>query len=354
MNASFAAAGLDEAVPFALPLTHRFRGIDMRVGMLLRVGDNWGEWAPFPEYDDVIATRWLRGGLEAARGEWPQGQGQGQRQRQRHSIDVNAIVPALDPDTVTALVLAAVARDGCTTIKVKVGQQGQDFAQDVARVAAVRAALDDAGAPAGLIRVDVNGAWDLQSAAQRLAILDDVAGGLEYAEQPCATLAELARLRDLVRVPIAVDEAIRLSATPIAGSAVDAIRAAADVLILKALPLGGVRPSLAIAAAIGLPVVVSGSLDSSVGLSAGLALAAALPEAPLACGLGTGRLLAEDLTDKTSLPQDGRLSVVRTSPDQIALARASQRVDLAQASWWSDRLTRCLALLAADDLGDTR
>jgi O-succinylbenzoate synthase len=138
-----------DAVPFALPLARRFRGTELREGVLLRVGDLWGEWAPFPEYDDATAARWLTGALEAARGDWPE--------TYRDSVEVNAIVPALGPDEVTRLVVDAVTLDGCTTVKVKVAERGQHFDDDVARVAAVRAALDDCGADAGRIRVDVNG-----------------------------------------------------------------------------------------------------------------------------------------------------------------------------------------------------
>ena len=331
--------GLDEAVPFALPLRRRFRGTDVREGMLLRVGDTWGEWAPFPEYDDETGSRWLRGALEAARGQWPA--------PLRDQIEVNAIVPALGPAAVTALVEDAVGIDGCTVVKVKVGERGQGFDDDVARVAAVRAALDDCGASEGRIRVDVNGAWDLEEAVVRLAILDDVAGGLEYAEQPCASVRDLAALRARIGLRIAVDEGVRL-ARDIDDAHVALLRDAADVLVLKATPLGGVRRALDVATAVGLPVTVSGALDSSVGLAAGIALAAALPEAPYPCGLGTGRLLAADTTEATSLPSEGRLSVVRRAPDLDMLALARARLDDDRVAWWHARLTRCMHDLGED------
>ena len=327
---------LDEVVPFALPLSRRFRGTQLRVGLLLRVGGTWGEWAPFPEYDDTAAARWLEGALEAARDDWPA--------PRRDSVEVNAIVPALDPDSVTRLVVDAVTADGCTTVKVKVGERGQAFAEDVARVAAVRAALDDCGAAGGRVRVDVNGAWTVDAEATRLAVLDDIAEGLEYAEQPCATLAEMTALRELTGVRLAVDEGVRLAGDGV-GDLAGRVRAAADVLVLKAVPMGGVRRSLEVAAAVGLPVTVSGALDSTVGLSAGLALAAALPDPPYACGFGTGRLLAADLTGQTALPRDGRLSVVRHAPDPTRLAEARSRVDAPRARWWLDRLERCLDVL---------
>lgn len=327
---------VDEAVPFALPLSRRFRGTTLREGVLVRVGDRWGEWAPFPEYDDVAAARWLRAALEQARGDWPDAV--------RDSVPVNAIVPALDPAEVGALVLDAVQTDGCTTIKVKVGEPGQVFGDDVARVAEVRAVLDACGAAEALIRVDVNGAWTVDEAAERLDVLADVALGLEYAEQPCASLTELADLRTRVDVPVAVDEGVRL-AGELDDSALDAVRDAADVVILKAIPLGGVRRALELAGRIGRPVTVSGSLDSSVGLAAGLALAGALPELGHACGLGTGRLLAADLTARTLLPEDGRLSVVRLAPDPDRLASAAALLADDRRDWWAARLDRCLAVL---------
>jgi O-succinylbenzoate synthase len=317
--------------------------------MLLRVGGTWGEWAPFPEYDDATAARWLAGALEAAHGEWPP--------PRRDQVEVNAIVPALtDLDDVAARVLDAVATDGCTVVKVKVAERGQTFDDDVARIAAVRRALDDAGATDGRIRVDANAAWQVAEAAERLRVLDDLAGGLEYAEQPCATLAELADLRARgTGVRLAVDEGVRL-AGDLDDAAIDQVRAAADVLVLKPTPLGGVRRSLDLATRLGLPVTVSGALDSSIGLAAGLALAGALEDEPLACGFGTGRLLAADLTAETSVPSDGRLSVVRTSPvpDAERLAEAAARLSLERAAWWHARLDRALAHLGSGQDGVRR
>jgi o-succinylbenzoate synthase len=327
---------LDAAVPFALPLRRRFRGTEVREGVLVRMGATWGEWAPFPEYDDITAVRWLRGALEAASGDFPA--------PHRASVAVNAIVPALPAEVAYTMVLDGVAEDGTTTVKVKVAERGCAFAEDVARVAAVRAALDDAGASEGRIRVDVNAAWTLDEAVERLDVLDDIAGGLEYAEQPCAELRDLADLRLRTSVRIAVDEGVRLRADHDPGF-VELVRAAADVLVLKAIPSGGVRRAVGLAEEIGLPVTVSGSLDSTVGLWSGLALAAALPDEPYPCGLGTGRLLGADLTSRTALPVDGRLSVVRHDPDPDALAAASARLGTGRASWWLERLQRCLAAL---------
>src|SRR5262249_51753333 len=150
---------------------------------------------------------------------------------------------------------------------------------DLARVAAVRRAVG----PSGAIRVDANAAWDVDTAVRCLEKLDIAAGGLQYAEQPCPDPADLAAVRRRVRVPIAADESIRRAAAP----AAVALAGAADLAIIKCTPLGGVRRALRVAAAVGLPCVVSSALETGVGLAAQLALAGALPSLDLACGLGT-------------------------------------------------------------------
>src|SRR5699024_9678817 len=202
---------------------------------------------------------------------------------------------------------------GCTTAKVKVAEPGQDVAAEQARLEAVRDALG----PAGRIRVDANGAWDLETAVSRLRLLDVAAGGLEYAEQPCADVADLARLRRRVEVPIAADESIRRAQDPEEVARLEA----ADVVVLKVQPLGGVRAALEIAERIGLPVVVSSALESSVGIAAGVALAAALPDLPYACGLATVNLFTTDVTTDPLVPAGGHLPVRRVEPD-AALAAA--------------------------------
>jgi O-succinylbenzoate synthase len=259
-------------------------------------------------------------------------------------VEVNAIIPALDPGEAAALAADAVLIDGCRVVKVKVAETGQEFADDVARVAAVRAALDDVGAESARIRVDVNGSWSVAHAVERIEILNDLADGLEYVEQPCRTLADMAEVRSQTSVRLAVDEGLRL-ADAVDDAIVQQIRDAADVLILKAIPLGGVRPCLEIAQRIGLPVTVSGSMDTSIGLASALALASARPDEPLACGLGTGRLLATDLTQETSTPQQGRLSYMRLTPDSSSLADARVALAADRVTWWNDRLMRVRNLL---------
>ncbi|WP_084101545.1 o-succinylbenzoate synthase [Demequina sp. NBRC 110051] len=287
--------------PFTVELSTRFRATTRRSGVLIRMRDedgvdHWGEYSPFPDYDAERASRWWRGAMEAARGDWPS--------PQRDTVAVNAIVPLVDPDRARDFA----TRNGCTTAKVKVGG-GSDLAADIARVEAVADALG----PAGAIRVDVNGGWDLDEAARCLPLLDRAARaggahGLQYAEQPVESVEDLAILRRRADVPLAADESVRIP-----GSADAVLKAhAADVIILKAHPLGGVRRALEIADSVGdLPITVSSAMESSVGLAAGVALALALPREPLACGLGTGALLATDTVAHTWLPSHGRIGLTR-------------------------------------------
>jgi o-succinylbenzoate synthase len=284
---------------FSVPMRHRFRRVTSREGVLLQGAAGWGEFSPFPDYGPEIAATWLAAAREAAEEPFPD--------PVRDRVPVNTTVPAVDAATAFDLV----ARSGCATAKVKVAEPGQDLSDDLDRVAAVRDALG----PAGHVRVDANAAWDVATAAHALQRLDRAAGGLEYAEQPCATLEELAELRRKVAVPLAADESVRTAEDPlrIAGLA------AADIVVVKVQPLGGVWRALEVVQAAGLPAVVSSAVETSVGLAAGVALAAALDDLPHACGLGTATLLAGDLTDVPLVPEDGTLPVRRVAPDPALL-----------------------------------
>jgi O-succinylbenzoate synthase len=272
----------------------RFRGVTERSGILLRGPRGWGEFSPFPEYGPAEAARWLGAALEAATQEWPA--------PVRSEVPVNAIVPAVSPEKAHEMTRSS----GCTTVKVKVAD-----GDDEARVEAVRDALG----PGGRIRVDVNAAWDVDEAARRIDALARY--GLEYVEQPVATLGEMAELRRRVDVPLAADESVRKAPDPLH---IPGLEAAADLVVLKVQPLGGVRRALQVADASGMPAVVSSAVETSVGLAAGLALAAALPELPYACGLGTQPLLAADVTRDPLVPLDGALAVRRPDVDEDALA----------------------------------
>ncbi|MBV9382155.1 MAG: o-succinylbenzoate synthase [Streptosporangiaceae bacterium] len=290
---------LDGLRAFAIPMRTRFRGITVREGAVLLGPAGWGEFSPFAEYGPRESARWLASALESALAPWPA--------PVRDRIPVNATVPAVGPERARQIVTAS----ECRTAKVKVAERGQDDAADIERVEAVRDALG----PEGRIRVDANGGWGVDRAVRMLRRL--AAFGLEYAEQPCATLDELAELRRRVAIPIAADESIRRAEDPLRVRAAGA----ADIVMLKVAPLGGVRAALRVAEACGLPAVVSSAVDTSVGLAAGVALAAALPELPYACGLATMSLLAGDVTASPLAETGGELPVRRPPADAAALAR---------------------------------
>ncbi len=304
---------------YAIPLRTRFRGIDVREGMLLGGSAGWGEFSPFWDYAPGTCIPWLRAAREAADGGWPA--------PVRDRVPVNVTVPAVGPERAAAIVGAS---SGCRTAKVKVAEPGQGEADDLARVEAVRAALGRGGA----VRVDANGGWDVDTAVRRIRALDRAAGGLEYVEQPCSTLEELAAVRRGVDVPVAADESIRRAEDPMRV----VLAEAADIAVLKVQPLGGVRACLAIAERCGLPVVVSSALETSVGIAAGVALAAALPELPYACGLATVQLLERDVVAEPLLPIDGALPVRRPEPD-LALVAAAEQV----RARWAQRLAAVAA-----------
>lgn len=316
-----------EAHVVALPMAVPFRATTVREAVLLRGPAGWGEFAPFPEYDDAEASRWLAAAVSSARDPWPAAV--------RDWVPVNATVPAVAARDVPT-VLARFA--GCTTAKVKVAQAGQALRDDLDRVAAVRAALG----PGGRIRVDANAAWTVEDALRAITAL--AAYDLEYVEQPCAALDDLAALRRRlagsgVSVLIAADESIRRADDPLRV----ALAGAADVVVLKVAPLGGVHVALQVAHSLGLPVVVSSALDTSVGIAAGVALAAALPELPYACGLATVNLMSGDVVRRSLDGAGGAIAVGRVVPDPALLEDFAAAPDRQQ--WWRARLARCAALL---------
>jgi O-succinylbenzoate synthase len=309
----------------SLPLVQQFRGIEAREALLLRGKEGWTEFSPFLEYDDAESATWLAAALDFG---WHP-----QPEPQRATVRVNATLPAVGPESV-ASVLARFP--GCRTVKVKVAERGQSLADDVARVAAAR----DLIGPQGRIRVDANGGWALDEAERAIRALAEF--DLEYVEQPCASVPELASLRERIvdlGVPIAADESVRKAFDPLAV----ARAGAADILIVKAQPLGGIAAALRIVEEAGLPVVVSSALDTSVGLSMGAWLAAAIPTLDYDCGLGTAALLAADVTDRPLLPADGAIPVRRVEVSDELLERHAAAPD--RTSWWLERLERCRQLL---------
>jgi len=317
--------------PFSLPtrvveiaMTTRFRGITHRQALLVRGARGWAEWSPFLDYSGAELVPWWRACLEAAEDGFPE--------PVRDRIPVNCTVPAVGPERAAAITVAS----GCPTAKVKVAEPGQTGHDDLARVEAVRGALG----PSGRVRVDANGGWDVDTAFGMLRRLSRF--GLEYAEQPCRTVDELAELRTRlarggVDVLIAADESIRRVDDPERVVALGA----ADIAVLKVQPLGGVRVCLKLADRLGLPVVVSSALETSVGLAAGVALAAALPELPYACGLNTAALLADDVGVPAVRAVDGMIAVRPVALDEVAADRLAAPAEVTR--FWQARLVQTQA-----------
>ncbi|HSN42600.1 MAG TPA: o-succinylbenzoate synthase [Propionibacteriaceae bacterium] len=306
-------------VAWSIPMTTRFRQITVREGLLLHGDAGWGEFSPFLDYSGDELVGWLAAAIEAAEFGFPD--------PVRTRIPVNVTIPAVDALTAHRMASAS----GCRTAKIKVAEPGQTLSDDLDRVEGVRDALG----PGGKLRIDANGAWDVETAVDALRQLGRF--GLEYAEQPCRTVTELATLRrDLARrgisVPIAADESIRRAGDPELVAKLEA----ADIAVLKVQPLGGVRRCLRLAETLGLPVVVSSALETSVGIRMGLALAAALPELPYACGLNTVPLLTDDVAMSPLAAVDGVIEVGALEVDEVALARVSASVE--RQTWWDERL----------------
>lgn len=309
-----------------LPLRTRFRGLDEREALLVEGPSGWTEFSPFLEYGPAESAAWLAATIDFGWGRLPD--------VGTHRVAVNATLPAVAADRVPD-VLARYR--GCRTVKVKVAERGQTLADDIARVAAAREWVG----PEGRVRVDANGGWSVESAEEALVGLAPFA--LEYAEQPCATVPELAELRRRVSglgVLVAADESVRKADDPLAV----ARAGAADLLVIKAQPLGGITAALRIVAAAGLPVVVSSAIDTSVGLSMGAHLAAAVPDLGHDCGLGTAALLGADVTREPLLPVDGTIDVRRVDVDVDLLRRHAVGDD--RRAIWLDRLRASYAVLA--------
>jgi len=317
---------LADAHVVALPMRVRFRGITTREAVVLRGPAGWTEFSPFVEYDDAEAAAWLRATVDFG---WTD------HEPAADSVPVNATVPAIAADDVADLLARY---PGCATAKVKVAEPGTTVDDDVARVAAVRRVMGSDAA----IRVDANGLWSVEQAAtalERLAPFD-----LQYAEQPCATVPELAELRTRIAglgVRIAADESVRKASDPLAV----ARAGAADVLVVKAQPLGGITAAGAVIADAGLPCVVSSALDTSVGLGMGAFLAAAAMTPGYAAGLGTAAMFAGDVTAEPLLPVDGRVPVRRVDVAAELVERYAASPE--RSAWWRERVARVHTVLAA-------
>lgn len=319
---------LGSAAVVSIGLRTRFRGLLEREALLFKGPQGWAEWSPFTEYSDEEAAVWLRAAIEFAYEPTPA--------LQRSQIGINATLPAVGPDQVEK-VLGRFGR--FSTVKIKVAEPGEDISADLARINRVVELFPDAK-----IRLDANGGYTVLEALNLSKTLLENKVPLEYLEQPVASIGELAQLRvelkrNALEIQIAADESIRKATDPMAV----VHGGAADILVLKAAPLGGIRQALEIAAEAALPAVVSSALETSVGLSMGAHLAAALPELTFDCGLGTASLLIGDVSSSPLKVIDGQLEVRRVEVDQSRLD--TFRAEDHRADWWLERLERCYKLL---------
>jgi O-succinylbenzoate synthase len=302
-----------------LPTRTNFRGVTYREVALIQGPQGWGEFSPFLEYDDNECRPWLASAIEAATVARPA--------RFRDEIAINGTIPELNYKEEIKALMHSYA--GAKTFKVKVGR---NLNSDVIRVARVFS-----NAPKASIRVDVNGLWTVDEALTNLYAYYEEIGPLEYVEQPCATVEELRELKAKIKIPlrIAADEIIRKAADPFAVDLTDA----ADLLMLKVQPLGGIQRSLDIAAHHGLPVVVSSALESAIGIEYGLELAASIRELDFDCGLATGSLLASDVAEHKI--NDGKITLGQISPQLDGLDVSAERYE-----WWKNRIMRVGKLIA--------
>ncbi len=302
----------------ALPTKTNFRGINVREVALFQGEYGWGEFSPFLEYDYQECAPWLMCAIEAATKPRPQ--------LYRSSVRVNGTIPATNDKSVIKSLVETY--QGVKTFKVKVGD---NLGEDIVRLAQIRSLGRDIK-----IRIDVNGLWSVKDALTNLYAFYEEVGPFEYVEQPCATLEELRELKASIHIPlkIAVDEALRKAKDPFA---ID-LSGAADLVMLKVQPLGGIARAHKLAEHHKLPVVVSSALESAVGINYGLQLAASFPEMNFDCGLGTGSLLGADVA---SLPiVNGEIEITEVEPDFNGYEVAPERYE-----WWKNRVMKTAEFL---------
>ena len=309
---------LDSLRVISLPMKTNFRGINHREVAFFEGPQGWAEFSPFLEYSDEESSRWLACAIEAATQPRPK--------LFRTSVTVNGTIPATNDKKVVDDLVASYP--GVKTYKVKVGD---NLSEDIVRLARIRSLGRKVN-----IRIDVNGLWSVEQALTNLYAFYENVGPFEYVEQPCATLDELRELKSKIRIPlkIAVDEVIRKSADPFSLE----LQGAADIVMLKVQPLGGIRNAHALAAHHKLPVVVSSALESAIGINYGLTLAASFKEVSYDCGLGTGSLLAKNVADIPIV--DGKMQIQSVEPNFDGLEVSADRFE-----WWKNRIMRTAALL---------
>ena len=298
----------------ALPTKTNFRGITLREVALFQGEYGWAEFSPFLEYVDSESALWMKSAIEAATQPRPT--------FFRSAVPVNGTIPAISDGVRLKEIIESYP--GCKTFKVKVGE---NLNEDLIRLQLLRTMR-----PAAAIRLDVNGLWSVADALKNLTIIVKEIGEIQYVEQPCGSIDELRELKANADfdLRIAADEVIRKAEDPFA---ID-LDGAADIVMLKVQPLGGITRAMAIAAHHNLPVVVSSALESAIGINYGLELAASIENLEFDCGLATGSLLA---TNVATLPiVDGAIALGDLDINLDSLDVAPERFE-----WWKNRAMRC-------------
>lgn len=316
-------AVLSSAYVFALDLKSEFRSIKRRVGVLFEGTSGWSEFAPFPEYSDELASRWLHAALEF---------GFGEIEVSGKTIKSNGILPNMDVEATRTLVHEYLENHGVKVIKMKCSENVQ---HDIERIEAILSVSEDF-----TLRLDANGTWSLADAMKNAEALERYRDTIQYLEQPVRTLAEFKQLKAHTSIPLAADESIRLSDFEDLGELANF----ADYAILKAIPLGGIERALELAKHITIPIIVSGSLDTSIGLIQGVELASRI-NPDIAHGFGTGLLFKVDVVNKPVVPMNGRVTASRQVPDPERLKASVLKVTADEQQWWMERITRTYQLL---------
>ena len=294
----------------SIPVKANFRGVNFREIALFEGPAGWSEFSPFIEYSNKESSTWLKAAIEGATKEPPK--------PIRDQVEINATLPNVKVSEVKDLLAGF---NGCNTIKIKIN----DFETDQALLIECLKEV-----PKAKFRLDVNGGWALEEAIANVQSYEKAFGSLiEYIEQPCTDFADLNSLRNSTGIKIAVDESIRKY---LAGD-LTKIKEVADIAIIKWAPTGGFDAALEVIEKIGLPVVISSALDSSVGISHGLSLAEAVPNLYGACGLGTVCLLEGDVTSNPLMPINGIIKNRKVIPDRIEEFKAES----GRQKWWQDR-----------------
>jgi o-succinylbenzoate synthase len=314
---------LARAYPFKVELKTQFRSVSNRVGFIFTGEHGIGEWAPFADYEPKAAAKWLAAALEAA--DSPR------KPLHRTQIPVNGIVPALAPQAASDWAAKLIENYQIDTLKIKVGDL-----QQLDRVKAIADRL-----PGITLRVDANGSYSEAEAIDLITEYEKL--GVAVIEQPCQTLKECQAVKGK-GVLVAVDESIRL-ADLVDDKLISDIRKAADIAVLKPIPLGGSKPTIELAEKLDLPVIISGSLDTSIGLSFVTYVAGLLPTPPLASGLGTSVLLNQDLVVESLLPKAGNMEIKPPVLDEQLLLKASKHIDSVELAELTERLIKAVDAL---------